>query len=47
MNNTHELDRERAKSVAKNIRYNKNIAKRHPLFNRKPYVEPELDLNGQ
>jgi hypothetical protein len=45
-NNTHELDRERAKSVAKNIFYNKKVAKRHPIFNKKPIPEPDVDLNA-
>lgn len=45
-NDTHELDRERASSLVKNIKINKDFALKHPFFNRKPTEEPHFNLDA-
>lgn len=44
---THESDREKATSIVKNLKYNKQVSKTNPFFNRTAKPEPDIDLKAK
>lgn len=47
LNGTHESDREKATSIVKNLRYNRQVTKTNPFFNKKAKKEPDIDLKAK
>ena len=46
-NNIHEADREKATCIVKNLTFNRNIKSKHPFFNKKRKIEPDINLHAE